>query len=126
MLPGAIYRINNDKFIILCYTYDASGRLGNGLRHAVIENGRRTNFITNGWENLAEPDEDGEVKKRIIRGMGTVASEDDNAYHYYHDNERMDVELIMDEQGSTCNRESVSTIQQSAALRRKMSTGVMD
>ena len=66
---------------------------------ALIENGKRTEFITNGWENLAELDENGTVIKRIIRGMGIAASEEGGAYHYYHGNERSDVELITDEAG---------------------------
>jgi RHS repeat-associated protein len=91
-----------------CYDYD-----GEGLRFALIENGRRTEFITNGWENLAELDEDGKVVKRVIRGMGIAASEDfdgqsgeGGAYHYYHGNERSDVELITDGNGSVANRYS--------------------
>ena len=89
---------------------------GEGLRFSLIENGKRTDFITNGWENMAELDESGKVTKRIIRGMGIVASEDaeDNvidatvaftgtAYHYYHGNERMDVEYITDEAGKVVN-----------------------
>ena len=91
-----------------CHDYD-----GEGLRFALIENGKRTEFITNGWENLAELDEDGKVVKRVIRGMGIAASEDfdgqpgeGGAYHYYHGNERSDVELITDENGSVANRYS--------------------
>ena len=70
---------------------------GEGLRFAIIENGKRTGFITDGWNNLTEIDGNGRVTKRIIRGMGIAASEDteqkeDNifttAYHYYHGNER--------------------------------------
>ena len=85
---------------------------GEGLRFAIIENGRRTGFITDGWNNVAEIDENGRATKRIIRGMGIVASEDteqkeDNifttAYHYYHGNERMDVEFITDEAGNVVN-----------------------
>ena len=90
---------------------------GEGLRFSLIENGKRTDFITNGWDNLTELDESGQVTKRIIRGMGIVASEDvaDNiidatsafngtsAYHYYHGNERMDVEYITDEAGKVVN-----------------------
>ena len=89
---------------------------GEGLRFALIENGKRTDFITNGWENLSELDENSKVTKRIIRGMGIVASEDaeDNvidataaftgtAYHYYHGNERMDMEFITDEAGQVVN-----------------------
>ena len=44
---------------------------GEGLRFSLIENGKRTDFITNGWENMAELDESGKVTKRIIRGMGS-------------------------------------------------------
>ena len=77
---------------------------GEGLRFALIENGKRTEFITNGWENLAELDESGTVVKRIIRGMGIAASEEGGAYHYYHGNERNDVELITDEAGKIANR----------------------
>ena len=85
---------------------------GEGLRFAIIENGKRTGFITDGWNNVAEIDENGRATKRIIRGMGIVASEDteqkeDNiftsAYHYYHGNERMDVEYITDEAGNVVN-----------------------
>jgi len=105
---------------------------GEGLRFSLIENGKRTDFITNGWDNLAELDENGQVTKRIIRGMGIVASEDaeenadateatgntngttgniidatnafaGTAYHYYHGNERMDVEYITDEAGKVVN-----------------------
>ena len=89
---------------------------GEGLRFAIIENGKRTGFITDGWNNVAEIDENGRVTKRIIRGMGIVASEDteqkeDNifttAYHYYHGNERMDVEYITDEAGNVVNSYTV-------------------
>ena len=105
---------------------------GEGLRFSLIENGKRTDFITNGWDNLAELDENGQVTKRIIRGMGIVASEDveehaeateaigntngaigniidattafaGTAYHYYHGNERMDVEFITDEASKVVN-----------------------
>ena len=85
---------------------------GEGLRFALIENGSNTGFITDGWNNVTEFDGNGRVRKRIIRGMGIAASEDteqkeDNifttAYHYYHGNERMDVEYITDEAGSVRN-----------------------
>ena len=85
---------------------------GEGLRFAIIENGNRTGFITDGWDNVTELDGNGRVRKRIIRGLGIVASEDteqkeDNifttAYHYYHGNERMDVEYITDEAGNVRN-----------------------
>lgn len=99
---------------------------GEGLRFSLIENDKRTDFITNGWENMAELDESGQATKRIIRGMGIGASEDvaenaetteatgniidataaftgTTAYHYYHGNERMDVEYITDEAGKVVN-----------------------
>ena len=87
---------------------------GEGLRFAIIENGNRTGFITDGWDNVTELDGNGRVRKRIIRGLGIVASEDTEesadtanvftaSYHYYHGNERMDVEHITDEAGSVRN-----------------------
>jgi RHS repeat-associated protein len=77
---------------------------GEGLRFALIENGERTEFVTDGWENLAELEESGKVVKRVIRGMGIAAREEDGAYHYYHGNERSDVELITDGAGNIANR----------------------
>lgn len=76
---------------------------GDGLRFALIENGMRTEFVTNNWDNLAEIDGSGNVKKRIIRGAGIVASEEESTYHYYHGNERLDVEYITSESGSIAN-----------------------
>ena len=87
---------------------------GEGLRFALIENGNRTGFITDGWDNVTELDGNGRVRKRIIRGIGIVASEDTEesadtanvftaSYHYYHGNERMDVEYITDESGNVVN-----------------------
>ncbi|MBU5470492.1 hypothetical protein KQI85_08905 [Falcatimonas sp. MSJ-15] len=87
---------------------------GEGLRFALIENGSNTGFITDGWNNVTEFDGNGRVRKRIIRGMGIAASEDiresadtanafTSSYHYYHGNERMDVEYITDESGNVVN-----------------------
>lgn len=75
-----------------------------GLRFALIENGKRTEFVTNGWDNLAELDENGVAKKRIIRCMGIAAGDENGEYYYYHGNERSDVELITDENGNVANR----------------------
>ena len=76
---------------------------GEGLRFGMVENGRQTGFITDGWDNLTEIDGNGMVARRLIRGMGIVASEDAGAYHYCHGNERMDVEAITDEAGNVRN-----------------------
>ena len=87
---------------------------GEGLRFALIENGSNTGFITDGWNNVTEFDGNGRVRKRIIRGMGIAASENigesadtanafTSSYHYYHGNERMDVEYITDESGKVVN-----------------------
>ncbi len=78
--------------------YDAEG-----MRYGIVENGVRTNFIHNGWSNFVELDEENKVKKRLIRGIGIVASEDDGAYHYYHGNERGDVEYVTDLSGDIVN-----------------------
>ena len=79
---------------------------GEGLRFAQIENDRRIEFVTNGWENYDEFDAGGNVSKRIIRSIGIAASEEDGSYHYYHSNERGDIELITDESGNIVNRYS--------------------
>ena len=76
---------------------------GEGLRFGMVENGRQTGFITDGWDNLTEIDGNGMVARRLIRGMGIVASEDAGSYHYCHGNERMDVEAITDEAGNVRN-----------------------
>ncbi len=67
------------------------------------EGGNRTRFLTDGWSILAEVDQENQIKKRLIRGYGIVASEEEG-YHTYHMNEHGDVELILDEEGELCNQ----------------------
>lgn len=80
-----------------------------GLRYGVRENGRYTGFITNGWYVLGEIDEEWNIRKRLVRGHDIVASEDydkvsdTSAYHFYHQNEHYDMELITGHDGRIRN-----------------------
>ena len=39
---------------------------GEGLRFGMVENGRQTGFITDGWDNLTEIDGNGMVARRLM------------------------------------------------------------
>lgn len=86
--------------------YDAEN-----LRYAIKENGKQTNFVTDGWEILSEMDEKGSVEKRLIRGYELTVFEEkkkkeevsEGRYYYYHTNEHGDIEGITEEKGGVCN-----------------------
>lgn len=79
--------------------YDAEG-----LRYGIIEEGKTTYFVTDGWKNIIESDENGINLRRLFYGAGMVASDDCGVYRYYHNNEREDVEIITDDSGNVVNR----------------------
>nr|WP_243167997.1 RHS repeat-associated core domain-containing protein [Anaerocolumna cellulosilytica] len=83
--------------------YDAEN-----LRYGIVENGERTNFITNGWKVLAEQDESNQTTNRIVLGYGIIASDslkqEGDGYQYFHWNEHGDTEYITGENGQVLNR----------------------
>ncbi|MBB5198179.1 RHS repeat-associated core domain-containing protein, partial [Anaerocolumna cellulosilytica] len=83
--------------------YDAEN-----LRYGIVENGERTNFITNGWKVLAEQDESNQTTNRIVLGYGIIASDslkqEGDGYRYFHWNEHGDTEYITGENGQVLNR----------------------
>ena len=80
--------------------YDAEG-----LRYAVRENDKYTGFISSGWSVFNETDENWNSIKRLVSGVGIIASEDErlDCYHYYHQNEHGDTELITGVDGKIQN-----------------------
>ena len=66
---------------------------GEGLRVGLTENGKRTTFLYHNGEILTEFDGESAPIKRYLRGIGLshVQTQDNEAYHAYH----------QDEQGST-------------------------
>ena len=81
--------------------YDAEN-----LRYGIEENKVRINFVTNGWSVFTELDAEWKPTKRLVRGYGIVASEenlDNGDYHYYHQNEHGDIEYITGKDGKAQN-----------------------
>jgi|GEM_PF-3237501 len=90
--------------------YDAEN-----LRYGVTEEGRQTRFVTNGFQVVAELDEQDSLSKRLIRGNGILAGEyqgseedtnfmDLKGYYFFLNNEHGDTELIVGQDGRVRNR----------------------
>ncbi|MCI8408097.1 MAG: hypothetical protein HFJ09_02345 [Lachnospiraceae bacterium] len=88
------------------------------LHYGIEEDNVRTNFVTNGWSVFTELDAKWKPTKRLVRGDGTVASEECghdvkecitteptafNCYHFYHQNEHRDTEYITGSNGKINN-----------------------
>ncbi|WP_310602522.1 hypothetical protein [Anaerosporobacter sp.] len=84
------------------------------MRCDVEENGEVTNYITDGWSIVVELDKEYNIKRRLVRGYGIVASEigtlkdddkqlDINMYCFYHTNEHTDVVMLTDIDGKVDN-----------------------
>ena len=88
--------------------YDAEN-----FRYGIMEDGERTDFVSNGWDVYTELGDGEKVKNRLVRGYGIVAAEQEVlngtessglAYFYYHTDENNDVSYITGEDGYVKNR----------------------
>ena len=88
------------------------------LRYGIEEDGKRTNFVTNGWSVFTELDAEWKPTKRLVRGYGIIASEECgheveesiiteptvlDQYHFYHQNEHGDTKYITGSNGKVTN-----------------------
>lgn len=84
--------------------YDAEN-----FRYGIIEDGKQTDFISNGWDVFTELDGEEKVTNRLVRAYGIVASEQEVQsgkleYFYYHGDEHNDIRYITGEDGNVRNR----------------------